>query len=427
VKDVLEEQKELDVNQAEILEKEKERAKDNTQPDNQWQLLANSMKRGTGKSTSATSAPKGLKGLLSEVTRDAIIPLLVGTGEGLASGLVAASTPIITALGGIAAGLGVAWAAFKGIEILKTVQQEQLDKVNAGGSPLGYAAVTGAMQGLGAAVGIPNLGLQTTKAATRPAGKSVDRVVGGVTVAPDGKQTMSDAGMERLIAREGGIKTVAYEDPEGSGNYAIGPGLHTFQGKKVVRGQTASVDALRDDARKQMDTHYASVVRNQLPGIIDQNKFDSLASVAWNSEAAGANLAKKYVAKGTLTKEDYTASAFIGQTPDEGLRTRRIGEYEQGAQPSTVSTPAPIAQVITPSPTMTVATPTPARSGLAVALATTSVGREAGATPTIVISAPQVQTPSPVARPEPIYVPIQVDSLDNAVRAVKNTSGSPLN
>lgn len=147
----------------------------------------------------------------------------------------------------------------------------------------------------------------------------------------DSKQmTMSEEGLKALIRREGGLVKKAYWDVNG---WAIGPGMHTFRGQAVHEGQTESEADLLAEARAQIDGKYGNIIRRNLTTPVTQDQFDSMVSVAWNSERAGANLAKRVSQGLPVAPEYFRASAKVqgagGLVEDAGLVSRRAGEYAQ--------------------------------------------------------------------------------------------------
>ncbi len=136
---------------------------------------------------------------------------------------------------------------------------------------------------------------------------------------------VSEDGIKRITTREG-IATKAYWDVNG---WAIGMGLHTYKGKPVVEGQQETKEDVIKESRAQIDGRYGDIIRKNLTVPVTQNQFDAMVSVAWNSEAAGKNLAKRVSAGKPITADYLRKSATVKGKENAHLVERRAGEFAQ--------------------------------------------------------------------------------------------------
>ena len=164
---------------------------------------------------------------------------------------------------------------------------------------------------------------------------------------PVGQMHVSEEGIAKLKKREG-VRREPYWDVNG---WAIGFGDHEYNGaplgtnhaKKpnVKLSKTEADDAIR----RRLQTHYEPIVRKNLGAkSVSQNEFDALVSVAYNSEAAGARLARRTSSGEILKKEDFLASGTVHGVRVAELQTRRAAEYAQFVSvPSAGRAAAPMA------------------------------------------------------------------------------------
>ena len=146
---------------------------------------------------------------------------------------------------------------------------------------------------------------------------------------------VSQAGLNMIAKREGLPKDgKPYWDVTG---WAIGYGDHTYKGMPLgndpAKRPNITITPKEAEAMliQRLRTHYEPLVKRNLSKPIPQNQFDALVSVAWNSEAAGAKLAKQVDAGQTLKREDFTRSGTVKGQPFQPLIARREGEFAQFA------------------------------------------------------------------------------------------------
>lgn len=145
------------------------------------------------------------------------------------------------------------------------------------------------------------------------------------------QHTASDSIIAR-IARTEGFREKAYEDgkeADGSIDYAIGHGLHTWKGKEVTNTYpgTVTVAESLEEMKSQISSVYAPIVKKELTKAVTPEQFDSLVSVAYNRGTA-KDLATKMNAGETPSYMDYVSSAT---SKDKGylpsLELRRAEEF----------------------------------------------------------------------------------------------------
>lgn len=169
----------------------------------------------------------------------------------------------------------------------------------------------------------------TTKAAqTHEA--ALNRTIGGGDNISQSMH-MSDAGLAKLQQREG-FRREPYWDVNG---WAIGFGDHTYKGVSLGsdRSKKPNITISDVDAKAMLKAHvakeYEPVVKRQLKGNVNQQQFDALVSVAYNSPRAASRLASR-VSKGeSLSEADFTASGTVGGQKDKNLVNRRRAEFAQ--------------------------------------------------------------------------------------------------
>jgi len=149
---------------------------------------------------------------------------------------------------------------------------------------------------------------------------------------------VSNAGLDKIKKREG-FRSDRYWDVNG---WAIGYGDHEYHGHPLGNDRTKkpAVKITEQEAtsmlRGRVMAHYEPIIAKALgTKPVSQEQFDSLVSVAYNSEFGGRKLARR-VAKGeTLKQSDFLESATVGGKPNALLQQRRKGEYADFvAQPS---------------------------------------------------------------------------------------------
>jgi GH24 family phage-related lysozyme (muramidase) len=159
---------------------------------------------------------------------------------------------------------------------------------------------------------------------------------------PATQMQVSDEGIAKLKKREG-IRKEPYWDVTG---WAIGFGDHEFRGQTLGTDRSRKPNVKMTDGeadaalRHRVATHYAPLIRRNLgTKQVNQNEFDALVSVAYNSEAAGARLARRSAHGDVLKKEDFTASGTVHGKPVAELQARRGAEFEQFTSPGRASSP----------------------------------------------------------------------------------------
>ena len=147
-----------------------------------------------------------------------------------------------------------------------------------------------------------------------------------------GPMSMSEEGF-RLLADRESFRANAYNDKkDGTGTWTIGFGTTRINGKPVTKGMTITREEALNEFRKQVKTEYEPVVRRNLGSTaISQDQFDALVSTAYNLPSAAAAAARKLRDGGVLTPSDFTRTATQNGVPNAGLKSRRLGEYNQFA------------------------------------------------------------------------------------------------
>lgn len=147
-----------------------------------------------------------------------------------------------------------------------------------------------------------------------------------------GAQHVSESGIAALKQREG-VRKTPYWDVNG---WAIGYGDHTYKGQPLGADQNTVPPVKLSDAeasemlRKRLQEHYEPIIRRALGGKgVSQSQFDALVSVAYNSEAAGRNLARRLAAGENLSIGDFQASGTVGGKRNAHLQARRAAEFDQ--------------------------------------------------------------------------------------------------
>jgi len=146
---------------------------------------------------------------------------------------------------------------------------------------------------------------------------------------------VSDAGLDKLTKREGFTAEPKWD----VNGWSIGFGDHSYNGMPLGsdKNQKPDVKIDREQAkqmlRDRLTSKYEPIVRSQLTKSVSQNQFDSLVSVAYNSEAAGKRLAQRLNRGENLQAKDFLASGTIHGMKDAGLQKRRGSEFAQFTSP----------------------------------------------------------------------------------------------
>lgn len=149
-------------------------------------------------------------------------------------------------------------------------------------------------------------------------------------------------GVAFIQQHEGGFVAHPYEDPKGSGHYAIGYGSHTFKGQDVTALYKANpkftiTKAEADaDMTKRLRNEFVPVVRKSLKRPVSQDEFNTLVSIAWNRGIGAYQKDKAFLDKvnngeALPSSGDFTrahGTKLSGQDL-KGIEKRRRDEFVQ--------------------------------------------------------------------------------------------------
>lgn len=137
-------------------------------------------------------------------------------------------------------------------------------------------------------------------------------------------ETISEQAKEFIRQREG-FRSTAYHDVKG---YAIGYGMHTWQGEPVTRRYPGRVTL--DDVEQEFADQlvwYGTIVSESVCAPLSQAAFDGLTSLAWNLGRINDAIITKVDAQQPVRAADFLTTAKIGRSRPKMLIERRLREY----------------------------------------------------------------------------------------------------
>lgn len=139
---------------------------------------------------------------------------------------------------------------------------------------------------------------------------------------------VSDAGQHFIKSHEG-FRSHPYHDVRG---YAIGYGMHTWNGRKVTRHWPRFVSRAMADAQflRQLPDYQAIVEADVCaPGLnpMPQHAYDSLVSIAYNLGRVNTDIVDHLSDGVPVTQEDFLATATVRGRISRVLKIRRLQEY----------------------------------------------------------------------------------------------------
>lgn len=110
--------------------------------------------------------------------------------------------------------------------------------------------------------------------------------------------------------------------------YAVGYGMHTWQGETVTRRYPSSVSKsdVEDEFDRQL-SNYTSIVQDTVCAPLTQPMFDALVSVAWNLGRINTSIVHKVDSRRPVVASDFLTTAKSNNRWNSTLRTRRLREY----------------------------------------------------------------------------------------------------
>ena len=136
--------------------------------------------------------------------------------------------------------------------------------------------------------------------------------------------TISEEG-KFFIRTQETLRQTAYYDKVG---YAIGYGMHTWQGQRVSRSHPGRVtaDEVEDEFHQQLNT-FVRIVKTHVCAPMTQPMLDSLVSVAWNLGRVNTSIVRKFDQNRPIVPRDFLTTATVRRRPLLALSTRRLREY----------------------------------------------------------------------------------------------------
>lgn len=110
--------------------------------------------------------------------------------------------------------------------------------------------------------------------------------------------------------------------------YAVGYGMHTWQGQAVTRRFPFAVTPM--DVEVEFDAQlgkYMRIVKESVCAPLSQPMMDSLVSVAWNLGRVNTAIVQKFDRNRPLTATDFLTTATVRRRPTDELVNRRLREY----------------------------------------------------------------------------------------------------
>lgn len=136
--------------------------------------------------------------------------------------------------------------------------------------------------------------------------------------------TISELGKEFIRHHE----TLTLEPYFDTTGYAIGYGMHTWQGRKVQKAWPRHVTArsVEDEFNRQLATH-AAHVRTTVCVTLSQAMMDALVSLSWNVGRVNTAIIRKVDAKRPIRVADFLTTTRAGHARPVHLIERRVREY----------------------------------------------------------------------------------------------------
>ena len=158
--------------------------------------------------------------------------------------------------------------------------------------------------------------LMVERAADRP-----DREIGDCGPQPE---QISERG-KAFIRQHEGLRLDPYYDRNG---YAIGYGMHTWQGMPVTRTYPDSPTEadVEDEFDVQLAT-YAHIVTRSTCSPLTSPMFDALVSVAWNTGHVNTSIVQKVDQGRAVNVSDFLVTATTQSQRNRALVNRRLREY----------------------------------------------------------------------------------------------------
>ena len=128
-----------------------------------------------------------------------------------------------------------------------------------------------------------------------------------------------------FIRQHEGLQLEQYYDSNG---YAIGYGMHTWQGMPVTR--TYPNSPTEADVENEFDTQlmaYAHIVTQSTCAPLTSPMFDALVSVAWNTGRVNTSIVQKVDLGRAVDVRDFLMTATTQSQRNRVLVDRRLREY----------------------------------------------------------------------------------------------------
>ena len=128
-----------------------------------------------------------------------------------------------------------------------------------------------------------------------------------------------------FIRQHEGLQLEQYYDSNG---YAIGYGMHTWQGMPVTR--TYPNSPTEADVENEFETQlvtYAHIVTQSTCAPLTSSMFDALVSVAWNTGRVNTSIVRKVDQGRAVDVRDFLMTATTQSQRNRVLVNRRLREY----------------------------------------------------------------------------------------------------
>ena len=128
-----------------------------------------------------------------------------------------------------------------------------------------------------------------------------------------------------FIRQHEGLRLDQYYDSIG---YAIGYGMHTWQGRPVTR--TFPDSPTEADVENEFDAQlaaYAHIVTQSTCAPLTSSMFDALVSVAWNMGRVNTSIVRKVDQGRAVDVSDFLVTATTQSRRNRVLVNRRLREY----------------------------------------------------------------------------------------------------
>lgn len=133
---------------------------------------------------------------------------------------------------------------------------------------------------------------------------------------------------EAFIKKIEGFRPTPYRDANG---WAVGYGMHTWDGERVTKHSPAYVtqEEADEEFAAQIEDFEAvvAVQMNEMHLILPQHAFDALVSVAYNLGRINTRILDKLEVRAPVSPRDFLSTATVNRRPYYALQVRRLQEF----------------------------------------------------------------------------------------------------